>query len=283
MAASLLRAGHAVRGYDVDPVRLAGVVGQGVTAANGPCDASAGVEALVISVVNADQTEAVLFGEGGAIEGMAPDSVVLATSTVPRDFIVNLAARIRERDVWLIDAPVSGGMAKAGEGELTVISSGPQEAYRRAQPVLDAIAERVYRVSETIGDGSSVKMINQLLAGVHIAVACEAIGLGIRAGLDPKLLYEIISNSAGSSWMFVNRIPQILENDYAPASATSIFVKDLGIVLDTGDKLQYPLPMSMAAHTLFLAAAALGFGADSDASVIKVFASLTGIELPGSA
>ena len=124
-------------------------------------------------------------------------------------------------------------------------------------------------------------MINQLLAGVHIAAMAEAMALGIRAGCDPNVVYEVISNSAGGSWMFQNRAPHILAGDYTPLSAVSIFVKDLGIVLDSARKLTFPLPLTAAAHQMFLATSAHGHGAEDDAAVIKMFQALTGIALPG--
>nr|HQC98919.1 NAD-binding protein [Aquabacterium sp.] len=130
------------------------------------------------------------------------------------------------------------------------------------------------------GVGSTVKMVNQHLAGVHIAAACEAMALGIRAGADPDRLYEVITNSAGNSWMFANRVPHILAGDYTPLSAVNIFIKDLGIVLDAARKLNAPLPLAAAAHQLYLGTAGAGFGAEDDSAVIKLYAALTGITLP---
>jgi len=160
------------------------------------------------------------------------------------------------------------------------MASGHKNAFRYAQPVLDAVAAKVYRLGEHAGMGSKVKMINQLLAGVHIAAACEAMALGIRAGVDPNVLYEVISNSAGSSWMFQNRVPHILAGDYTPLSAVNIFVKDLGIVLDSAKKLTFPLPITATAHQMYLMAGAAGHGAEDDSSVVKVFQMVSGIPLP---
>ena len=143
-----------------------------------------------------------------------------------------------------IDAPVSGGVKKAAEGQLTVMASGPAAAFERCGRVFDAIAAKLYRLGESPGQGSTVKMINQLLAGVHIAAAAEAMALGIKAGADPQVLFDVISNSAGSSWMFQNRVPHILAGDYAPLSAVNIFVKDLGLVLDSARQALF----SVAAH-----------------------------------
>jgi 3-hydroxyisobutyrate dehydrogenase len=160
------------------------------------------------------------------------------------------------------------------------MASGSAAAFRQAKPVLDVIAAKVYRLGEAPGMGSKVKMINQLLAGVHIAASCEAMALGIRAGVDPNVLYEVISNSAGASWMFQNRVPHILAGDYTPLSAVNIFVKDLGIVLDSAKKATFPLPLTATAHQMFLMAGAAGFGQEDDSAVVKVFQQVSGIPLP---
>ncbi|MBT5264116.1 MAG: NAD-binding protein, partial [Rhodospirillaceae bacterium] len=162
----------------------------------------------------------------------------------------------------------------------SLMASGPRKAFEIAAPVLDVIAERVYDLGEEPGAGSTMKTINQLLAGVHIAASAEAMALAIQAGLAPATVYEIISNSAGGSWMWQNRVPHILEGDYAPLSAVNIFVKDLGIVLETGKEHTFPLPLTATAHQQFLAAAAAGLGGEDDSAVIKVFQKLTNIDLP---
>ena len=174
----------------------------------------------------------------------------------------------------------AGGAVKAAAGEMTVMASGRPEAFAAAGGLLDAVAGKVYRLGDRAGVGSTVKMVNQHLAGVHIAAACEALALGIRAGADPAQLYEVICNSAGSSWMFANRVPHILAGDYQPLSTVNIFVKDLGIVLDAARKLTFPLPLAAAAHQLYLGTAGAGHGAEDDSAVIKLYAALTGIALP---
>ncbi len=179
-----------------------------------------------------------------------------------------------------LDAPISGGAVKAASGQLSVMGSGTPEAYVRARPFLDAVAEKVFELGNEAGPGSTMKMVNQLLAGVHIATAMEAMALAIKSGLDAETVFEVITASAGNSWMFENRVPHVLDNDYAPKSAIDIFVKDIGIVLETGKREGFPLPVSAAAHQQFLAAKAMGLGREDDAAVIKVFAALSGIELP---
>ncbi|MSP14431.1 MAG: hypothetical protein EXR62_15945 [Chloroflexi bacterium] len=200
-------------------------------------------------------------------------------STVSPAFARETARRLEELGIEMLDAPVSGGVARAAEGRLSVMASGKPSAFQKTEKVLDAVAEHVYHLGDACGQGSTVKMINQLLAGVHIAAAAEALAFGVQAGVDPQTLYEVICNSAGSSWMFQNRVPHMLAGDYTPRSAVEIFVKDLGIVLETGKARHFPLPLSATAHQLFLMAAAAGYGAEDDAAVVKVFEKLAGIDV----
>jgi len=281
MAGSLLRAGFRVRGVDANPLRVAQLAAaSALIPAATPAEAARGADAFLISVVDAVQTQTVLFGSGGAVEGLSAGAVVIATSTVPPPFIEALEAQLGERGLLLIDAPVSGGTAKAASGELSIMASGDPLSFKAAAGVLDAIAAKVYRLGDRAGIGSRMKSINQLLAGVHIAAACEAITYAIRLGVDPREAYDVITHSAGNSWMFENRIPHVLDNDYTPRSAINIFVKDLGIVLDGGRAEKFPLPLTAAAHQLFLAAAGMGFGGDDDASIARVYATLADLELP---
>jgi 3-hydroxyisobutyrate dehydrogenase len=279
VAKSLLRAGFPVRVCDVRPEVVQSLVDAGAVACAGPAELGGACDVVIVLVVNAEQTETVLFGEQGAAQAMRKGSVLLMSVTLPPDYAERLGPRLAERGILMIDGPVSGGEAKAATGEMTMMAAGPAEAFATCEPVIAAIAQKVYRLGEAHGTGSRVKMINQLLAGVHIAAAAEAMALGIKAGADPKTLYDVITNSAGNSWMFQNRAPHILAGDYLPRSAVNIFVKDLGIVLEAGRKSTFPLPLTAAAHQMFLMAAAAGHGREDDAAVIKIF---PGIDLPHS-
>ena len=279
-ALNRVKAGHEVHGCELrEPVR-AELVAAGGHAVARACDLPDGMEATIVFVVNAAQAETVLFGQEGCLPRMAPGGVVLCCTTVAPEAARTLGARIESAGLLMLDAPVSGGQVAARGGTMTVMASGPDAAFARAQPVLDAIAGKLWRLGTEIGAGSTVKMVNQLLAGVHIATAAEAMALGIRAGADPQTLFDVISTSAGSSWMFQNRVPHILAGDDTPLSAVNIFVKDLGIVLDQARALTFPLPLASAAHQLFLAAAAAGHGGRDDAFVIRFWETLAGISLP---
>jgi len=280
VARTLLSKGFPTHAFDIRARARNAFAKAGGIAHRSPAAMAAECDTVIVLVVNAKQTEEVLFGKNGAASTLKPGGVVIASATVAPDIATSFGEQLGELGLLMLDAPVSGGAVRAAKGELSIMASGEQKAFRKAKRVLDAIAVKVYRLGDSPGMGSKVKMINQLLAGVHIASACEAIALGIRSGADPAVLYEVISNSAGSSWMFQNRVPHILEGDYTPLSAVSIFVKDLGIVLDTAKTMSFPAPLTAAAHQQYLAAAGAGLAGEDDSAVIKVYQQLSGIELP---
>ncbi len=279
MAASLRRKGFAPCVCDVRAEAVRDFVAEGGSGCANPAELARRCEVVISVVVNAAQTEQVLFGANGAAGAMGAGAVFVMCSTVDPAASVAFERRLEAMGLLYLDAPISGGAARAAAGEITMMTSGRPEAYAKAQPALDAMAARVYRLGDRAGAGSTVKIVNQLLAGVHIAAAAEAMALGIRAGVDPAALYDVITHSAGASWMFENRMPHVLAGDYTPLSAVDIFVKDLGIVLDTARTRGFPLPLASTAHQMFLQASAAGHGREDDSAVIKIF---PGIELPGA-
>jgi len=281
MAKQLLAAGHTVYGFDVAKPQLDAFREAGGQPKANPRAVADLVSLLILVVATADQAEAALFGPDGGAALLGEGGVVVLHSTVPPPFTESLGARLDEMGLLLLDAPISGGRAGAEAGTLTVMASGSDAAFAAAAPALDAMAKTVHRLGDKPGIGSTVKMINQHLAGVHIAAACEAMALGTAAGADPDKLYEVITGSAGNSWMFTNRVPHILARDFTPLSAVEIFVKDLGIVLETAKAKRFPLPLAAIAHQQFIAAAAAGLGREDDSAVVKVYEKLAGIEVMG--
>ncbi len=275
MAQSLRRAGYHVHVCDVRSEAAQAFAAEGGVACADPADVAAHCETVVSVVVNAAQTEAVLFGEGGAAAAMRPGSVFVMCSTVDPNWSMALESRLAALGVLYLDAPISGGAAKAAAGQMTMMTAGSPDAYAKVGGALDAMAAQVYRLGDRAGNGSKVKIINQLLAGVHIAAAAEAMALGLREGVDADALYEVITHSAGNSWMFENRMAHVLAADYTPLSAVDIFVKDLGLVLDTARATKFPLPLSATAHQMFMQASTAGFGREDDAAVIKIFPGIT--------
>jgi L-threonate 2-dehydrogenase len=277
MAQSLRRAGHAPQVFDVRMEVAKAFAKDGGTACTSLAALGAASDVVVSVVVNAEQTEAVLFGINGCAASMKRGSVFVMCSTVDPNWSIALEERLDKLGILYIDAPISGGAAKAASGQMTMMSAGKPEAYAKAEPFLNAMAAKVYKLGDSAGAGSKVKIINQLLAGVHIAAAAEAMALGLREGVDPAALYEVITHSAGNSWMFENRMAHVLAADYTPLSAVDIFVKDLGLVLDMARASKFPLPLSSTAHQMFMQASTAGFAKEDDSAVIKIF---PGIELP---
>ena len=277
MAASLRRAGHEVHACDVRPGVAEAFAREGGVACATPADAARVCDVVISVVVNAAQTEAVLFGAGGAAAAMRTGGVFVMCSTVDPNVSIAFESRLEAFGIGYLDAPISGGAAKAASAQMTIMGAGRPAAWERCAPLLDAMAAKVYRLGDKAGNGSKVKIINQLLAGVHIAAAAEAMALGLREGVDATALYEVITHSAGNSWMFENRMAHVLAGDYTPLSAVDIFVKDLGLVLDTARASKFPLPLASTAHQMFMQASSAGYAREDDAAVIKIF---PGIELP---
>ena len=279
MAVRLVEAGLAVTGYDIVDDLMASFRRAGGRTSASPAEAAAGAQLLIVMVLNAEQAEEVLFGADGAVDALSAGATVMVSSTVSPDFAREVELRLRDRGMELLDAPVSGGVARAEDGTLTIMASGSAAAFAASEKALAAMSDKVYRLGETAGTGSTVKMVNQLLAGVHIAAAAEAMALGVRAGLDPHVLFEVISVSAGSSWMFNNRVPRMVEGDYRTRSALDIFVKDLGIVLDFGRRADFPLPLTASALQMYLMGTAAGLGRQDDAGLVRVFERMAGVRV----
>jgi len=277
MASSLRRSGHQVSVCDVRYEAAKAFAQAGGTPCKTPADLAKQVDIIVSVVVNADQTEQILFGENGAAAQMKAGSLFIMCSTVDPNWSVALEKRLNDMGLLYLDAPISGGAAKAASGQMTMMTSGQATAYAKAGNALESMAANVYKLGDRAGYGSKVKIINQLLAGVHIAAAAEAMALGLREGVNADALYEVITNSAGNSWMFENRMAHVIKGDYTPLSAVDIFVKDLGLVLDTARATKFPLPLSATAHQMFMQASTAGHGREDDSAVIKIF---PGIELP---
>lgn len=280
MATSLVRAGFDIAGYDIAPAAVDRLVAAGGQPAGSPAQAAAGAEIVVSVVVNAAQTEAALFGPEGCAAAMPEGAVFVSCATMSPEAARTLAARVQNTRLLYLDAPISGGAKRAAEGALTILTSGQPAAYDKARPALAAMAQTVHELGTEPGIAAAFKMINQLLAGVHIAAACEAIAFAARQGLDIGMVYEVITQAAGNSWMFENRIPHVLEGDYTPLSAVNIFTKDLGIVMDMGRAANFPVPMAATALQLFTMTSASGMGGEDDASVARFYAQTARVKLP---
>lgn len=275
MAKNLLAAGHRVRGIDLNPAALAELAAAGAEPAADAASAARGTEVLILMVVNAAQAEQVLF-DNGVLQAMDGGGIVCLMATCPPAAVERIAARVTAAGRRFVDAPVSGGTAGATAGSLTIMAACERATFDALQPVFQAIGRRIFHVGERAGQGATVKAVNQLLCGVHIAVVAEAFALAAKLGVDLAVLLEIMSGSAASSWMLKDRGPRMLQTDPELTSAVDIFVKDLGIVLEAGRDAQAALPIAAIAHQLFLATAGRGEGRADDSQVIRSYYALNG-------
>ena len=275
MAANLLQAGEAVTGFDMAQAALERLQTSGGSIAGSAAEAAAGARALVLMVVNSDQAEAVLF-DGGALDALPADASVVLMATCLPEAARSIGTRVLATGRGFLDAPVSGGVVGAQAGSLTIMAAGSDGDLAQVQPILDILAARVFRVGDQPGQGAAAKAVNQLLCGVHLAAAGEAMSLAETMGLDLTAMLDIVSGSAASSWMLRDRGPRMIADSDQVTSAVDIFTKDLGIVLAVGREAQTALPLSAAAHQMFLAGSGRGEGKLDDSQIIRSYRALSG-------
>ena len=275
MAQNLVKAGFPVRAYDVRAEAVSALAGAGARGAASAREAAEGADLLILMVVNAAQAEQVLFADGAA-EALPADAAVALMSTCPPAAVADLAARVSALGRGFVDAPVSGGVAGARAAALSIMAAAPAAILDRVRPAFAALGDKIFHVGERPGQGAAVKTVNQLLCGVHIAAAAEALALAARMGVDPAVALRILSGSSAASWMLNDRGPRMLEDHPELTSAIDIFVKDLGIVMEAGREAKAPLPLASAAHQLFLATSGRGEGSADDSQVIRTYRVMTG-------
>lgn len=288
MAVNLVKRGFNVSAFDLREAAVAEFVSKTGSMAGKSTGATSAVHAAessdfyVLMVINDSQARSILFrkDESGAsvLSSLNRDASVILMATCPPGAVQQLEQEIHAQrsDVVLIDAPVSGGVSGATSGGLSIMIGCSTASFEKAKPVLDALGDKIYHIGQEVGKGSSMKAINQVLCGIHVAAAAEALALASKAGIDRALAYEIVSGSAASSWMLRDRGPRMLEQDPPVRSAIQIFVKDLGIVAETGKLHGAALPLSAAAHQMFIAAKARGQENLDDSSVIRSYEALNG-------
>jgi 3-hydroxyisobutyrate dehydrogenase len=279
MARNLVARGFPVHGFDVRPDAVMALSQAGGTPAASAAEAAAGADALVLMVVNAAQAEAILFAEG-ALAALPEGGLVILMATCPPGAVEAVAARVLAAGRRFVDAPVSGGVVGAEAATLTIMAAAPASTFEAARPVLDALGDKVFHVGERPGQGAIVKTVNQLMCGVHIAVAAEAFSLAAKVGVDLRVVLEILGGSSASSWMLKDRGPRMLQADPVVTSAVDIFVKDLGIVLEAGRDAKAALPLAALAYQMFLATSGQGGGADDDSQVIRAYRALNVRQAP---
>jgi 3-hydroxyisobutyrate dehydrogenase len=277
MAANLARAGFQVAAWNRTPGRAPELAELGVTTAASPADAASTAEIVVICVSDTPDVDAVLFGPGGVVEGAKPGTLVIDCSTIAPSGSWDFAARLRERDLRMVDAPVSGGSEGARNATLTIFVGGDERDVEHARPVLNALGRTITHVGP-IGAGQAVKAVNQvILAGTYLGVA-EGIVLAIKAGLDVEQVVEALGGGAAQSWVLANRGRRMIDNDYPLGFKISLHRKDLAIALELAAQLGAALPVSALAAQLESGLIAQGHGDDDNSALARAIRGLSGLD-----
>ena len=268
----LAQAGFRVQGFDLRPEALSALSVAGGHACTSIAQAMRGASLALLFVVNGEQAEQVLFGPGGLAESAAPGMTIMSCVTMSPSEAAKLGERCSERGWRFIDSPVSGGTVGASRGSLTIMAAGATDAIEDCRPIYAAIGQRLMHVGNEAGQGAMVKTINQLLCGVHLAAAGEAMAMARRAGLDLQAVWDVVNHSAAGSWMLNDRGPRMVAHSFdSPTSAVDIFVKDLGIVVDVAREMRFPSPMAATALQSFLGVSGAGNGRQDDAAVMRYY------------
>ena len=271
LALRLRDAGHAVQVHDVDNARCALAASAGAVVRATPAQAAAGCALLVVVVVDAAQTDAVLFGADGAAAALAPGAAVMLCPTLGPADVERLAQRLHGLGLGCIDAPMSGGPARARDGQMSLMVACSDALWARFEPLLQHLAARLFRIGQQPGDGARTKLVNNLLAAVNLAGAAEALALAIQLGLDPARTLAVIAQSSGQSWIGSDRLARALDGDFAPRAHTTLLAKDSALALAMAAEAGLPAPtMGSAAAALFQAALAAGYGGEDDARMFSL-------------
>ncbi|MEZ5650905.1 MAG: NAD(P)-dependent oxidoreductase [Burkholderiaceae bacterium] len=270
-AGRLLAAGYQVIGSDLDAGALSWLASQGGTPAQSAADLTP-CDAVILFVVNDRQTEAALYGENGAVAHLRRGTVVVTCSTMPPAYVQNLGPRLAADGLRHVDSPVTGGRLGARNGTMTLMVGADPADLARVRPVLERIGGRIYHLGDAPGAGAQMKVINQLMCGVHIAAAGEALALARRLGLPLDVTHEILCSGAAGSWMLGDRGPRMVNGDWDDvASAVDIFVKDLGLVLEAAEASGHDADLARTAHARFVAASEAGLGGKDDSAVMLTY------------
>jgi 3-hydroxyisobutyrate dehydrogenase len=270
MAARLLAQGWQVRVRDVDDAKMRALQALGATACASPAEAVAGCSALIVCVVDAAQAEQVLFGADGAAQAMsAPQAVLLCPTIAPAD-TQDFARRLAQRGIDAIDAPMSGGPARAREGTMSLMIACSEGAYQRQRGLLETLSAKIFRISERPGDGAATKLVNNLLAGINLAGAAEAMALAQRLGLPLAGTLDVIEQSSGQSWIGSDRMRRAIEGDYEPRAHVTLLQKDTRLALEAAAAVGFEGPLGPAAHEVFARAAGAGYALWDDAALLEL-------------
>ena len=279
MAKNLLNGGYDLTVYDVRQEPIDEMVALGAKEAKNLPELGKVCDVIFCMVLNFAQVQAVTVSENGVISGMRSGSVLIITSTIAPAEVKSVAEYSMKTGVRVIDAPVSGGVKGSSAGTMTMMVACDDETWQECEGVLKCVGSNATKVGNQVGIGQVIKAANQLLVSVHIAAMAEAMVMATAAGADPVITAEIIKKSVGNSYMFEEKIPQILGRDFVNRGALDIQIKDLNICLKTGNEFNVPLPTAAASREMYILANGLGYGREDLCAIIKPLEQAAGIEV----
>ena len=269
MAANLLTKGWKVLVSDIDPLKVDNLVSKGAISQPSSAQAAPDLIAVVVSVVDAAQTEDVLFGRQGLARRLQPGQAVMLCPTMAPHHVESFAARLSERGIHAIDAPMSGGPARAASGTMSLMVACPPAVFAQHADLLNALSNNVFNISDKPGDAARTKLVNNLLAGINLVGAAEALALAERLGLDAARTLDVIEQSSGQSWIGSDRLRRALAGDYSPRAHVSLLEKDTRLALECANAAGFSGPLGAAASQVFTSAGAAGFATLDAAAVFR--------------
>ena len=273
IAANLLAQGWAVQVHDIDRAKVDALAALGALACANAAEAAQDVRALVVCVVDAAQSRDVLFADGGALEGLDEGAAVVLCPTIsPRD-VEEIASELSAAGIAAIDAPMSGGPARARDGSMSLMVACPESVFETNRALVEAMSRKVFRVGERVGDGARTKLVNNLLAGINLVGAAEALALAQRLGLDARTTLDVIGQSSGQSWIGMDRMQRAIEGDFAPRAHMTLLAKDTRLAIEEAQAAGFDGPLGAAARDVFARAIAAGLADVDDAALLTLLAS----------
>jgi 3-hydroxyisobutyrate dehydrogenase-like beta-hydroxyacid dehydrogenase len=278
MAGHLVTCGYAVTGYDVSGERAEAAALAGVVRAASPAEAARAADVVLSSLPNPGAVREAYLGSGGIVAAARPGATLVDLSTVDPDTWKDVARVAAARGLSCLDAPVSGGPVEAGSGRLVFLVGGEADALERCRPLFATLGSEIHHVGP-LGSAQVVKIVNNVMTMGNVAVAAEAMVLGVKAGLDPQRLFDILSTSGGRSHHFLKRFPNVLAGDFAPRFSIALSRKDLGLAARLAESLGVPMLTTAVVRQVYEAAAAAGLDGQDMAAVTELFERWAGVQV----
>jgi 3-hydroxyisobutyrate dehydrogenase-like beta-hydroxyacid dehydrogenase len=276
MALNLVKAGFGLVVHDIDAAKVARLTARGAAKADSAEAVAAAVDRTIVIVETTAQVQDVVMGERGIVKTAKPGHIVVSMSTIDPLVVQRLGAELKERGIAMLDAPVSGGTERAATGELSIICGGAKETYAACEDLFRAMGTNLFHVG-TLGQGLAMKLVNNMLGQINMVAIAEALVFGVKAGLDPQTIYDVIRVSTGTSNTFERRVPKILKRDFTPGGTVDISFKDQELETAYAKALGVPLFLANVSQQVYQMARAAGLNKEEGSAVVKVLERLAGV------